>query len=314
MSTSTKLKQAGSWNRRFTCTVIGEWLNNNENYRRIIGGDIAKAGQFPYFVSIKSLMKLKNYRYERHICGGSILNKDVILTAGHCCFLYEFKHGVIFIAAGIINLKDKNPKEIYLEKCITHPDFKNTSHDNDIALLFLKQSIDFKKWYDVRSVSYASKPIEKDQNGTIMGFGAIDKLGDVYPDVLRTLNQTVRNPYICEKIFEPYNPVTTFCAGEVSGKSACPGDSGSPFVSGGEIYGVASYTLRECGSGPTAYTNVPHYDDWIKKTITTRGGNSSLYFTLYQTIFGNNFAKQLQSIPVSNDTAARPISDIAEDV
>ncbi|KAK4871892.1 hypothetical protein RN001_016016 [Aquatica leii] len=35
---------------------------------------------------------------------------------------------------------------------------------------------------------------------------------------------------------------------------------------------------------------------------------------IVQTMFGDNFAKQLQSIPLSNDTVARRIGDIAEDV
>nr|XP_022910904.1 zinc finger BED domain-containing protein 5-like [Onthophagus taurus] len=35
---------------------------------------------------------------------------------------------------------------------------------------------------------------------------------------------------------------------------------------------------------------------------------------IVETMFGDNFAKQLQSIPLSNDTVARRIGDIAEDV
>ncbi|GFW30759.1 protein FAM200B [Trichonephila clavipes] len=35
---------------------------------------------------------------------------------------------------------------------------------------------------------------------------------------------------------------------------------------------------------------------------------------IVETIFGNNFAKELQSIPLSNDTVCRRICDIAEDV
>ncbi|GFW38274.1 ATP-dependent DNA helicase [Trichonephila clavipes] len=35
---------------------------------------------------------------------------------------------------------------------------------------------------------------------------------------------------------------------------------------------------------------------------------------IVETMFGNNFAKELQSIPLSNDTVSRRIDDIAEDV
>ncbi|GFW08902.1 SCAN domain-containing protein 3 [Trichonephila clavipes] len=35
---------------------------------------------------------------------------------------------------------------------------------------------------------------------------------------------------------------------------------------------------------------------------------------IVETMFGDNFAKELQSIPLSNDTVSRRIDDIAEDV
>ncbi|GFT43708.1 SCAN domain-containing protein 3 [Trichonephila clavipes] len=35
---------------------------------------------------------------------------------------------------------------------------------------------------------------------------------------------------------------------------------------------------------------------------------------IVETMFGNNFAKELQSIPLSNDTVSRRIDDIAENV
>ncbi|KAL0100723.1 hypothetical protein PUN28_019243 [Cardiocondyla obscurior] len=43
---------------------------------RIVGGDIATAGQFKYQVSLQS--------YDEHICGGSIISNTHILTAAHC--------------------------------------------------------------------------------------------------------------------------------------------------------------------------------------------------------------------------------------
>lgn len=43
---------------------------------RIIGGENARPGQFPYQVSLQC--------GNRHICGGSILNEKYILTAAHC--------------------------------------------------------------------------------------------------------------------------------------------------------------------------------------------------------------------------------------
>jgi len=43
---------------------------------RIIGGNTASAGQFPYQAALD--------RNGRHACGGSIINNNHILTAAHC--------------------------------------------------------------------------------------------------------------------------------------------------------------------------------------------------------------------------------------
>lgn len=43
----------------------------------IVNGEYAAEGQFPYMVS-------KRHKYKGHFCGGSILSKHWIVTAGHC--------------------------------------------------------------------------------------------------------------------------------------------------------------------------------------------------------------------------------------
>lgn len=63
------------------------WNYKNSNYiinfigigvpeSKIVGGDNASPGQFPYQVSLR-----KN---KSHFCGGSIIDSRTILTAAHC--------------------------------------------------------------------------------------------------------------------------------------------------------------------------------------------------------------------------------------
>ena len=47
---------------------------------RIIGGSDAAEGQFPYQVSLKL--------YGRHICGGSVIAANWVITAAHCVGRY----------------------------------------------------------------------------------------------------------------------------------------------------------------------------------------------------------------------------------
>ena len=51
---------------------------------RIVGGEVAELGQFPYQVGIY----LFDPNDKTYICGGSIINEEWILTAGHCVDKY----------------------------------------------------------------------------------------------------------------------------------------------------------------------------------------------------------------------------------
>ena len=48
---------------------------------RIVGGQDADEGEYPWQVSWRRVEGDGAY----HSCGGSVLNEDFVLTAGHCC-------------------------------------------------------------------------------------------------------------------------------------------------------------------------------------------------------------------------------------
>ena len=52
----------------------------NRGLNRIVGGQDAKPGQFPYQISFQD----NEYGLHFHFCGGSIYSETVIITAGHC--------------------------------------------------------------------------------------------------------------------------------------------------------------------------------------------------------------------------------------
>ncbi|XP_075232442.1 transmembrane protease serine 2-like [Lycorma delicatula] len=211
----------------FIRNVISVWLNNEVSKKpKIIGGEIAKYGEFPYFVSVQRIIIKYSIR-SFHVCGGSILTEHVILTARHCCVPSDFKRSVHIIKAGIINLNDNEPNINVVRKCITHPDYDNGTFENDIAVLLPKWPIDFTR-RNIPPALYSSKPIEKDRRFSIMGLGQTGESHEVYGNEFRILMQRVRNPYYYKNIFQPYNRITTFCPGGVYGKSACKLDAGDP--------------------------------------------------------------------------------------
>ena len=52
----------------------GEQLTDNQVDEFIVGGKEAKPGEFPWHVEVRG----------EDSCGGTLINKDWVLTAGHC--------------------------------------------------------------------------------------------------------------------------------------------------------------------------------------------------------------------------------------
>ena len=56
-------------------------LSEQDGNGRVIGGEVAKDGEFPWQVSIRDIGTLG----ATHFCGGSIIDKEWILTTAYCC-------------------------------------------------------------------------------------------------------------------------------------------------------------------------------------------------------------------------------------
>ncbi|NWW87059.1 PRS55 protease, partial [Rhynochetos jubatus] len=98
----------------------------------ITAGRYAKAGEFPWHVSIQSNGK--------HICGGTMISALWILTAAHC-FEEEVPSDLSVVVGGIdlnLPLEEHKPHSLIL-----HENFDSMSMQNDIALILLSSPIEF---------------------------------------------------------------------------------------------------------------------------------------------------------------------------
>ncbi|KFQ75751.1 Serine protease 55, partial [Phoenicopterus ruber ruber] len=98
----------------------------------ITAGRYAKAGEFPWHVSIQSNGK--------HICGGTMISALWILTAAHC-FAEEVPPDLTVVLGGIdlsLPLEEHKPDSLIL-----HENFDRISMENDVALILLSSPIEF---------------------------------------------------------------------------------------------------------------------------------------------------------------------------
>merc|ERR1712038_1991169 len=239
----------------------------------------------PWQVSIR--------RNSEHICGGTILNENTVLSAAHCFFGFDYDNKILTtgkdnalqnnftILAGIINREDSvSGQEIEVDGYIWPPmDYNPYSFTNDIIILKLKGNLVFSQ----KKVYAVSLPLEKTwgkydslEDCMISGWGCTTRhKSSQIPKILQWASvPTIAN---CNSVSNYTNLIESqICAGDLNnGKTdACTGDSGGPLVcksgfSGYVMTGVVSYGPRICGTPdyPGIYTRVGYFLDWIKDNM-----------------------------------------------
>lgn len=118
---------------------------------KIVNGTDANIGEFPFIVS---LQYIHNATHSYHSCGGSILNRNWILTAAHCVYnevpdTYLVEYATTLIADG-----SNGEKIAYVDQLIWHESYDEEELSDDIALVRVKSPFE-SDLYDL----YARLPI-----------------------------------------------------------------------------------------------------------------------------------------------------------
>ena len=102
----------------------------------IIGGiSVGNPHEFPWVVGVRT---------ESGKCGGSIITKNLVITAAHC--LYNSKKELvqeISILMGHSDVSSPLIKKQKVESILIHPEFGNKKYYNDVALLRLSKNLEF---------------------------------------------------------------------------------------------------------------------------------------------------------------------------
>uniref|UniRef100_A0A6M2E398 Putative trypsin-like serine protease n=1 Tax=Xenopsylla cheopis TaxID=163159 RepID=A0A6M2E398_XENCH len=239
---------------------------------RIIGGQIADEGQFLFPVSLQYLGS--------HMCGGSLIENNTVLTAAHCIINDDPRYYTV--AAGIYSLNYiPESNKFKVMKIVKHKKYGiNNSYLNDIAVLKLQ----------VRANTTIGKEIKLNENYikdysncTVIGWGdTIEgaKNGSIF---LRYVYVPIIPKIECSLYYEELLSTDMLCAGG-RGKDSCQGDSGGPLVCNDKLAGIVSFG-RGCGKVPGVYTDVSHYISWIKAAQNSSCIKQSSHFFIIALVF-----------------------------
>jgi len=259
-----------TWECRSKC---GETTNGD----RIVGGSDAARGAHPWQINLRACssdVQCKPY------CGGSLIDKNWILTAAHCATKEELRKilpadmNLPYVVLGGHELQDKGEQYILAEEIHIHPAYDPEAKLHDFALIKLSEEAICGPL--VNTVCLQDKDGELPTTAWATGWGAIEHAGDQPPVLQEVELPLVSNEY-CQERFEIRNKTINdhmICAHfPEGGKDTCGGDSGGPlsFPNADGVWtqvGVVSYG-RRCATKefPGVYARVSKYHDFIKARI-----------------------------------------------
>eukprot|EP00854_Cymbomonas_tetramitiformis_P002050 gene2050-2742_t len=276
-------------------------MDKTSSSSRIVGGTKVNASRlYPFMVSLQSAFDNSNNAVHAHICGGSLIAPDVVLTAAHCVYAKHSEQGIArtscatgihHVDIGRITLTKEEDngctEEIPITDAIIHPQFNPKTFSHDIAILKLSARSSYKPIHlygldDAQKVNVQKIMISslgwghthyRGQNSNhlmIMNTYVYDKkeCKKRYANVkLSNGNKvSIKNVHISDDNFCAYQKVDNTIV------DSCQGDSGGGMFFEREqeyfLIGLVSFGF-ECAYEPSivpgVYTNVTYFLDWIKQ-------------------------------------------------
>ncbi|MGO8101733.1 trypsin-like serine protease [Rhizobium leguminosarum] len=259
-----------------------------EDGGRVIGGQAAKKGEWPWQVKILAPDPEQRGRFGGH-CGGSLISPRWILTAAHCVTSGRsgkqdlFARDLLIVEGKskidkVIAVDGPDKPGLAVDEVIIHEDFDRKVFANDIALIKLSEPAKSKP---AILASASDDEVEAAGHPAVVTGWGYTKADHGWDDkYLPTELQEVELPIVprddCRAAYRDssmrMNPIDerNVCAGYArGGKDACQGDSGGPLVAQRPDKRWIQLGIVSWGAGCAeaehygVYTRVAAFRDWI---------------------------------------------------
>jgi len=255
--------------------------------KRIVGGQTSQSGEWPWLVTMQ--LARNDSTYYEHLCGGSLIDRQWILTAAHCFeslwadFLtndpafWRMRMGEHHMFES-----DDSQVELDTDKIILHPSRSPPETFNyDIALVKLASPVQLNERVNVICLPTATEVFPTGTSCLTAGWGHMEESG-VVSSVVNHVSVPIVDQVLCNQLYSNISQKIKLtisddmmCAGLTEGgRDACQYDSGGPLVYYDHeeqrwlLIGVVStgYGCARAGF-PGIYTKVSEFIPWIEQTI-----------------------------------------------
>ncbi|XP_050096687.1 brachyurin-like [Anopheles aquasalis] len=242
--------------------------------RRIVGGQQATPGQFPYQVAL-----LSDHGTGWSLCGATILTQYSLLTAAHRVLSSS---GGALALGGLAVLGAHNYSawettqqniDFFQSGIRVHPNYNQDTIRNDIATVRLSVAAVFNT-----RVQPIALPASSDartfagMEGTASGFGRLSDSSTTPSDLLYYTRNPILSNAQCNTYWSTASvDAQNVCLDPTGGRSACNGDSGGPLTvsdtTGSTQVGIASFVSARGGASgaPSVWVRISYFRDWIQQ-------------------------------------------------
>ncbi|XP_061707624.1 trypsin-like [Cydia pomonella] len=226
----------------------------------IVGGSVVESiKKFPHVAFLN--LEVPDSKLE-FICGSSILNQLILLTAAHCL------DGITKGTVSVGNVYRENGTLYRIASFRLHEQWNSddlVNNSDDIALCKVKKPLILGS--NVKRVVLMKDP-PKAGTADLAGWGATDEKFYTESIQLKHTKQKLWTHQQCRKILRQL-PRGAICGGESRAREnfASKGDSGSGLLIDNQIIvGLVSYKDVHVSRSLMICTDVPYYYDWIVRT------------------------------------------------
>eukprot|EP01134_Creolimax_fragrantissima_P002886 CFRG2886T1 len=238
--------------------------DRGEDSDNVIFGGRLPSRRYPW---LASLQKTNDNDVDTfyHVCGGSLIHSQWILTAAHCT------ENIDRVCLGGENLQNLgNEFDCYeVERFVPHEQYVDGSFNNDIMLVKIRG----KHEVDPIILNQDGFFLTKGTKASLAGWGLTETSGNVASETLLALDVEIQDRRFCSVYGPPIPrplPSSMICNVGVAGRGTCSGDSGGPlFISKENIQlGITSFGSNDCASGsPIVFTDARSFIEWIESRI-----------------------------------------------